>query len=218
MAHPELAPESNAAGELARSVPANPLRRLYAWVLHWADTRYGTQALALISFAESSFFPIPPDVLQIALSVSKPKRAFFYALISLVASVAGGVLGWLIGSFAWEVVGGAFMSWVPGMTPEIFEHVRKLYLDNAFLAILAAAFTPIPYKVFTIASGIFGVSLPVLLAASFLGRGGRFFLVATVFHFAGPTAKRLLDEYLELATIGLFVLFVVGIAAISYLH
>ena len=218
MAHPELAPESPAAAELARSVPPNPLRRLYAWVLHWADTRYGTQALGLISFAESSFFPIPPDVLQIALSVSNPGRAFFYALISLLASVAGGVFGWLIGSFAWDLVGGAFMSWVPGMTPEIFEHVRKLYLDNAFLAILAAAFTPIPYKVFTIASGIFGVSLPVLLAASVLGRGGRFFLVATVFHFAGPTAKRLLDEYLELATIGLFVLFVLGIAAISYLH
>ena len=218
MARPELAPESNAAGELARSVPPNPLRRLYAWVLHWADTRYGTQALALISFAESSFFPIPPDVLQIALSVSRPTRAFFYALISLLASVVGGVLGWAIGSFAWDLVGGVFMVWVPGLTPEIFEHVRRLYVDNAFFAILAAAFTPIPYKVFTIASGIFGVPLPVLVAASFLGRGGRFFLVATVFHFAGPTAKRLLDEYLELATIGLFLLFVAGIAVISYLH
>lgn len=218
MARPELAPESTNASPAPGTLPPNPLRRLYAWVLHWADTRYGTQALALISFAESSFFPIPPDVLQIALSVANPTRAYLYAAISLLASVVGGMLGWVIGSFAWDLVGHAFMSWVPGMTPEIFEHVRKLYLDNAFLAILAAAFTPIPYKVFTIASGIFGVSLPVLVAASFLGRGGRFFLVATVFHFAGPTAKRWLDEYLEIATIGLFVLFVLGIAAISYLH
>ena len=96
--------------------------------------------------------------------------------------------------------------------------MRKLYLDNAFLAILAAAFTPIPYKIFTVASGVFGVALPVVLAASLVGRGGRFYLDATVFHFAGPAAKRLLDQYLELATITLFVLFALGIAAISYLH
>jgi len=205
--------------DLTREAPgANPLRRLYAWVLHWADTRYGVQALALISFAESSFFPIPPDVLQIALSVSKPGRAYFYAAISLVASIAGGILGWLIGSFAWDLVGHAFLTWVPGVSPELFEHVRGLYVQNAFLAILAAAFTPIPYKIFTVASGVFGVDLPVLLAASALGRGGRFFLVATVFHFAGPTAKRLLDQYLELATIGLFLLFVLGIAAVSAMH
>jgi membrane protein YqaA with SNARE-associated domain len=216
VAQPDLAPDPTSA--TAGTLPANPLRRLYAWVLHWAETRYGTQALAVISFAESSFFPIPPDVLQIALSVSQPGRAYFFAAVSLVASVAGGAFGWLIGSFAWEHVGHLFLTYVPGFTPDLFEHVRKLYLDNAFLAILAAAFTPIPYKIFTVASGVFGVALPIVVAASIFGRGGRFFLVATVFHFAGPAAKRLLDEYLEIATIGLFLLFVLGIAAISYLH
>lgn len=200
------------------SEPTNPLRRLYAWVLHWAETRWGTQALALLSFAESSFFPIPPDVLQIALSVSKPQRAFFFAAVSLVASVAGGALGWLIGAFAWDHAQSIFFDYVPGVSPALFDHVRELYLQNAFFAILAAAFTPIPYKIFTVASGVFGVALPVLLAASVLGRGGRFFLVATVFHFAGPAAKRLLDEYLEVATIALFLLFVAGLAAVSYLH
>jgi len=221
VASPDLAPDPNATRAAPHATPVvapNPLRRLYAWVLHWADTRYGPQALAVLSFTESSFFPIPPDVLQIALSVSKPDRAFLYAAISLVASVAGGLFGWLIGSFAWELVGHLFLAWVPGVSPELFEHVRGLYLENAFLAIVAAAFTPIPYKIFTVASGVFGVALPVLIGASILGRGGRFFLVATVFHFAGPTAKRLLDQYLELATIGLFLLFVLGIAAISYLH
>lgn len=198
--------------------PKNPLRRLYDWVLHWAETPYAIPALFVLSFAESSFFPIPPDVLQIALSVSQPGRAYFFAAVSLVASVAGGAFGWLIGSFAWEHVGHLFLTYVPGFTPDLFEHVRKLYLDNAFLAILAAAFTPIPYKIFTVASGVFGVALPIVVAASLFGRGGRFFLVATVFHFAGPAAKRLLDEYLEIATIGLFLLFVLGIAAISYLH
>lgn len=218
MTQPERIPEIPVDRPAAAAMPANPLRRLYVWVLHWADTRFGPQALALISFAESSFFPIPPDVLQIALSVANPGRAFLYAGISLVASVVGGLLGWAIGSFAWDQVGHHFMTWIPGLTPEIFEHVRQLYLDNAFFAILGAAFTPIPFKVFTIASGIFGVPLPVLAVASFFGRGGRFFLVATVFHFAGPAARRLLDEYLEIATIGLFLLFVAGIAAISYLH
>jgi membrane protein YqaA with SNARE-associated domain len=218
VANLDLARESDAGERPNPVLPQNPLRRLYAWVLHWADTRYGTQALALIAFAESSFFPIPPDVLQIALSVSQPGRAYFFASVSLAASVVGGLLGWLIGSYAWDLVGHAFLAYVPGFTPELFEHVRALYLENAFLAIVAAAFTPIPYKIFTVASGVFGVALPVLIAASFFGRGGRFFLVATVFHFAGPTAKRLLDQYLELATISLFVLFVLGIAAISYLH
>lgn len=209
----EAAPEATASGERP-----NVLRRLYAWVLHWADTPHGPSALAAISFAESSFFPIPPDVLQIALSVSKPRRSFVYAAISLAASVAGAILGWAIGSFAWAVVEPVFMNWVPGVTPEIFEHVRSLYLDNAFVAILAAAFTPIPFKVFTLASGVFGVPLPVLIAASTLGRGARFFLVATCVFVAGPAAKRLLDQYLELATVVLFVLFVLGLGAFSWLH
>ena len=201
MQTPDRARESTAAGQPAGQpesvLPPNPLRRLYAWVLHWAETRWGTQALAVISFAESSFFPIPPDVLQIALSVSPPGRAFFFATVSLAASVVGGAFGWLIGSFAWELVRHAFFSYVPGVSPELFEHVRGLYLENAFLAIVAAAFTPIPYTIFTVASGVFGVALPIVLAASLFGRGGRFFLVATVFHFAGPAAKRLLDQYLE---------------------
>lgn len=217
MSPPRPVPDPSDPGAGA-VLPPNPLRRLYAWVLAWAETRWGTQALAAIAFAESSFFPIPPDVLQIALTVGRPKRAFFYAGVSLAASLAGGCLGWLIGAEAWDLVGHAFMTWIPGVTPERFEHVRTLYVENAFLAILAAAFTPIPYKIFTVASGVFGVALPVLVAASLFGRGGRFFLVATVFHFAGPAAKRLLDQYLELATILLFVVFVLGIAAFAHLH
>jgi len=201
-----------ASGSPARP---NPLRRLYAWVLHWAETPYGPTALAAISFAESSFFPIPPDVLQIALSVSKPKRSFLYAAVSLVASVAGGVLGWAIGAFAWDAVSVHVVDVLPGLTSSAFAHVQQLYLDNAFLAILAAAFTPIPFKVFTLASGVFGVALPTLVAASLLGRGGRFFLVAACIFVAGPTAKRLLDKYLELATVVVFVVLVLGFVLVS---
>ncbi len=196
----------------------NALRRLYQWVLGWADSPHGPTALAIISFAESSFFPIPPDVLQIALSVSKPRLSFVYAAISAVASVAGAILGWAIGAFTWAATENLFMTWVPGVTPEIFENVRQLYLDNAFLAIFTAAFTPIPFKVFTLASGVFGVPLPVLVSASVLGRCGRFFLVATCIYVAGPGVKRLLDRYLELATFLLLALFLLGIWAISAVH
>lgn len=190
------------------------LRRLYDWVLSWADSPRGTVGLAAISFAESSFFPIPPDVLQIALSVAKPRRSFWYAGISTVASVAGGVLGWAIGIGFWQLLGPWFFQYVPGFSPEKFEFVESLYLGNAFLAIFAAAFTPIPYKVFTIAAGVCGVPLGTLVAASTLGRGLRFFLVAAVTYFLGDTAKRFLDRYLETVTVFLAVAVVAGFFAI----
>jgi len=193
------------------------LKRLYNWVLHWAETPYGTPALFLISFAESSFFPIPPDVLQIALSISKPRRSFFYAGVSAVASVLGGILGWVIGFALWAVVRDFFFGYIPGFSHENFDYVATKYHDNAFFAIFAAAFTPIPYKVFTIAAGVFEVSLGVLIAASVLGRSGRFFLVGTCIYFFGPGVRTLLDKYFELATLILLALGIGGFLAIKLL-
>jgi len=186
-------------------------------VLSWAESRHGTRALAAIAFAESSFFPVPPDVLQIALSVSRPRRAFLYAGVSAAASVLGGVAGWAIGAFLWAAVGQFFLTWIPGLTPGLFEQVRHLYLENAFLAILTAAFTPIPFKVFTLASGVFGVPLPELVAASALGRSARFSAVAACLYYAGPGVKSLLDRYLELAAALLFAIFLAGLALVSRL-
>ena len=94
------------------------VRRLYDWVLHWAETPYGAPALAALSFAESSFFPVPPDVLLIALGISKPKRAFFYAFICALASVAGGILGYFIGAALWEGLALFFFAYIPGFTPD----------------------------------------------------------------------------------------------------
>lgn len=198
------------------SGPRAWLRQLYAWVLSWAEHRYGTWALFLISFAESSFFPIPPDVLQIALSVSKPRRAYFYAAVSAVGSVLGGIAGWLIGYAFWEACGPFFLQYVPGLSQEAVDHVGQLYQDNAFWAIFAAAFTPIPYKVFTIAGGVFQVPLAVLIGASILGRSARFFLVATAIFFFGPAVRRVLEERLELITLALFVLIVLGFVVVKY--
>lgn len=197
---------------------AGPLKRLYHWVLHWADTPYGTPALAALSFAESSFFPIPPDVLQIALSVSRPRRSFYYAAVSAAASVLGGIAGWYIGRFLWSGVDDFFFDHVPGFSRANFDYVEGLYGDNAFLAILAAAFTPIPYKVFTIAAGVFHRTVPLetLIVASILGRSGRFFLVATTLFFFGARAQALLERHFEWLTLALFALVVAGFLAIRF--
>ena len=195
------------------------MKRLYLWVLHWAETPYGTPALFCLSFAESSFFPIPPDVLQMALSVSKPRRSFYYALISGLGSVAGAFLGWFIGYALWHSLNleALFVNYVPGFTPENFLKVKELYQENAFLAILGAAFTPIPFKVFTITAGVADISPWVLLVASSVGRFARFFAVAVCFYFFGPNVKELIDKYFGWATLIFFILLVGGFAAIKYL-
>jgi membrane protein YqaA with SNARE-associated domain len=193
------------------------MKRLYLWVLHWAETPYGTPALFGLSFAESSFFPIPPDVLQIALSISRPRRSFYYATISGLGSVAGSLLGWIIGYFLWTALGQFFYDYVPGCTPENFQSVRLSYERWGFLAILGAAFTPIPFKVFTISAGIFKISVVVLLVASCIGRFARFFLVAVCLFFFGPSVKEFLDKYFGLATLVFFVLLVGGFVLIKHL-
>ena len=193
------------------------MKSLYLWVLHWAETPYGTPALFGLSFAESSFFPIPPDVLQIALSVSKPRRSFYYALVSGLGSVAGAVLGWYIGYALWARLDDFFYNYVPGCSAENFEAVRVRYELWGFWAILGAAFTPIPFKVFTIAAGVFDISLVVLLAASSVGRFARFFAVAVCIYFFGPNIKAVLDKYFGLATLVFFVLLVGGFVVIRYL-
>ena len=215
--------ETASAGPEAALVPArpvpqpNPIRRLYNWCLSWSDSRYGTPALAVMSFAESSFFPIPPDVLQIALSASRPRRSFYYASVSMVASVLGAILGWMIGTWGWELCQPFFFSVVPGFTPENFAKVQVYYEQNAFLYIFTAAFTPIPYKVFTIASGIFAVDLGTLVLASVLGRGLRFYLVALLIFVCGARVRTWIEKYFNLATLVLLALIVAGFLAIRYL-
>lgn len=205
--------------KISESLPKkeNVVRRLYRWVLHWAETPYGTPALAAISFAESSFFPIPPDVLQIALSVSRPRLSFYYAAVNSIASVAGGIAGWYLGHWFWEGMSGWFFTYVPGFSTETFGIVQKKYEANAFIAIFGAAFTPIPFKVFTIAAGVFHIPLGTLFLASLAGRSLRFFLVATAIFFFGEQAKQLLERYFEIITLALFLMLFAGFAAIKFL-
>ena len=195
--------------------PQGWFRRLYDWVLSWAHKKYGTVALAILAFAESSFFPIPPDVLQIALSISRPKRSFWYAFIASLFSVLGGIFGYYVGFLLFDSIGQLIIISLGYETQ--FAAVGLLYKENAFLAILAAAFTPIPYKVFTIAAGFWDVGLTPLIFASILGRSGRFFIEGTLIYFFGAKMKEFLDKYFGAVTILAFVLVVIGFFIIKYL-
>jgi len=191
------------------------LRKLYDWVLSWADTRYGVPALAAISFAESSFFPIPPDPLLMALSLGKPKKAFWYAFVSTVMSILGGIAGYFIGWALWDILSGFFFAYV--FSPESFNYVGSLYKQNAFLAILGAAITPIPYKVFTVSAGVFHVNLLYLIVASALGRSSRFFIEAGLIYFFGEKIRSFIDKYFNLLLTVFFILIVLGVVIVKFL-
>ncbi|MFH0948443.1 MAG: YqaA family protein [Elusimicrobiota bacterium] len=183
------------------------IRKLYDWVLSLTKSKHSKWALFLLAFAESSFFPIPPDVLLIALSIGKPAKSFFYATISTIGSVLGGIFGYFIGYYVWEMVKGVFFHYV--FSEVIFLKVQELYQHNAFWAVFMAGFTPIPYKVFTIAGGVCQIGLPVLIFASILSRAARFFLVAGMIWKFGEKVKKFIDKYFNLLTM-LFAILLVG--------
>ncbi|MCP5522185.1 MAG: DedA family protein [Verrucomicrobiales bacterium] len=192
------------------------MRRMYDWTLSWAERPGGAWALFFLAMAESSVFPVPPDVLLIALAVGAAKKAWRFAAVCALGSVIGGVIGYAIGAGAWELVHGWFIPHL--FSAEAFEKVQRLYQGNAFLAILTAAFTPIPYKVFTIAAGVFDVGLGTLVAASAVGRSARFFLVAGLIYVFGPQIKAWVEKYFDWCAWGFLVLLILGFVAVKYLH
>ena len=197
--------------------PGVILRRLYQWVIHWARTPHAKTALVLIAFAESSFFPIPPDVLLIAMGVSAPQGAIGYAGLCLVGSVLGGMAGYAIGLGLWSIVSEWFFAYIPGFTPEVFQKVSTLYSDNAFWAVFAAGFSPIPYKVFTIAAGATQISFMTFVVASILSRGLRFFLIGGALRVFGPSVKQMLEKYFDLFSIAFLVLLIGGFIVVKML-
>lgn len=196
----------------------NFVRKLYDWTISWANTKQSLWALAILSFAESSFFPIPPDVLLIPMVLGARKRWILIAGVCTLASVLGGIFGWCIGYIAWESTKDFFFSYIPNFTHENFDYVKTLYDDNAFIAIFGAAFTPIPYKIFTIASGVFDVPILTLVTASILGRGGRFFVVAFIIYIVGDKAKYFIEKYFNILATLFFILLVLGFVAIKFLR
>lgn len=211
----EDAPAANDGGA-GGARRAGPVRRLYDWVLHWADTPYGPAALFALSLAESSFFPIPPDPLLIALCLGAAKRSLRFAAIATAASVVGGVIGYAIGAGAWHLTQDWFFAYVPGVGPEAFARVQALYDQYDFWAVFLAGLTPIPYKVFTLSSGVFGINFGVFVLASVLSRGLRFFVVAALIRRFGPTIAGFIDKYFDLLAIAFGVLLVGGFIVIEF--
>ena len=191
-----------------------PLRKLYDWVLHWAETKYGTPALFVLAFAESSFFPIPPDVLLMALSLSIPKKAFRYAAVCTVGSVLGGVLGYYLGFAFWGLAKGILFHYID---KDGFEVVREYFNQYQGWAIAVAGLTPIPYKVFTITAGFLRANLLVFIVASVLARGLRFFTVAGLIYLFGPKIKDFIDRYFNILTVVFIVLLVGGFMLLKYI-
>lgn len=189
------------------------MRRLYDWVLKWAENPHSQLALFLLAFAESSFFPVPPDVLLIALVIGLPSAAFRFAAICTAGSVIGGVLGYGIGFGLWELVHNFFFTYV--FSREVFEKVSHLYQDYAFWAVFTAGFTPIPYKVFTIAGGVCRINIGLFLLASLVSRAGRFFLVAALLWKFGPPIKTFIDRYFNLLATAFTILLILGFVVIK---
>ncbi len=190
------------------------LKKLYNWVIHWSKTTYAQLALFLIAFSESSFFPVPPDVLLIAIVLAHPKKWLRSAVICLLGSVIGGICGYFIGRVVWDVVSPFFFKYV--FSEDTFLHVKQLYQQYEFWAIFTAGFTPIPYKVFTIAGGVCRINFSVFIVASVISRGARFFMVASLLRIFGEKVKVFIEKYFNLLTILFTALLIGGFLVIKY--
>lgn len=192
------------------------VRRLYNWTLSWAERPGGTWALFFIAVIESSVFPVPPDVLLLALCVGAPRKSFRFALICSVGSVLGGVLGYGIGLWGYSLIGEPIVQMYHGEA--VMEKVKFWYDTYGFWGTLAAAITPIPYKIFTIASGVFQFPFLSFLLASVIGRTFRFVCVAGFIYLFGARVKALIEKYFDWAAIIFLVLLVGGFIALKYLR
>jgi membrane protein YqaA with SNARE-associated domain len=183
--------------------------RLYDRVLSWAGHAHAPRYLAALSFAESSFFPIPPDVMLAPMCLARPRRAWWYAALCTVSSVLGGLAGYLVGRLAFGAIEGWLLasSWAPA-----FQEAVDAFERWGFWYVLLAGFSPIPYKVFTISAGVVGMPLPPFLLGSLTGRGGRFFLVAGLIRLGGENFARRLRDWVDL--LGWLA---VGLAVIGFL-
>ncbi len=196
----------------------NFLRRIYEWTLSLAERKLSGLWLALISFAEASFFPIPPDILLLPLCLGNLKKAFSFALICSVASVLGGLAGYAIGAFAWDGLAPSFFEYVPGFTEEKFDRIQEWYAEWGWPLVFLAGFSPIPYKIFTIASGVLGMALAPFILASAVSRSARFFLVAALVSKFGEPMKEKIDKHFNLLALLFGLLLVGGFLALKLLR
>jgi len=194
------------------------LRRLYDWVLGWADSPHAGTGLFLLAVIESSVFPIPPDVLLIALALAQPLSALRYALFASVGSVLGGMVGYAIGHLLWQFLSGFFFDYVPGFSVQGFAEAQGLFAEYGFLVVFAAGFTPIPYKLITIGAGVFDLSFPVFVLASVVGRSSRFFLLAWLLRHYGRPVRIFIERYFNALALAVTLLLALCVIALRLLQ
>ena len=193
----------------------NFLKRTYNWTLEKAQHKNAKWYLSLISFAESSFFPIPPDILLIPMALASKANALFYAFICTLFSVLGGILGYAIGYFFYNSVGIYIVDFYH--LENSFYIFESYYKEFGILIVLGAGITPFPYKFITIASGVFGLNIFLFIIVSIIGRGLRFYLIAILLYFFGEKIKLIIDKYFNFLTIVFFILLVGSVFIIRFL-
>ena len=183
----------------------NWLKDLYDWVLNWSNSKWGAFALFALAFTEASFFPIPPDVLLIALCLGVRSRSFYYVTICSFGSALGAVFGYSIGYFLWwseahEFSGFAnfFFNIIPGFSTEIFFDIKQKYEEWNFWVIFISGFTPIPFKVFTVSAGAFNINFTLFLIASLVARSARFLIIGSLIWRFGEPIRSFIDKYFNI--------------------
>ncbi|WP_284177395.1 YqaA family protein [Rhabdaerophilum sp. SD176] len=189
-------------------------KQLYDWTIGLANSRRAPQALAAVSFAESSFFPVPPDVMLVPMTMARPERAWHYAAICTIASVLGGIAGYLIGALLYDTLG-AWLIRLYGYGDKM-DAFRTLYQQHGHWIILIKGFTPIPFKLITIASGLAGYDFLMFVLLSTITRGARFFLVAGVMNRFGGPIRHFIEANLTLVGIVTVVAIIGGFAAAKF--
>ena len=193
----------------------NFLKNIYNWTLKKAEHRNAKWYLSLISFAESSFFPIPPDILLIPMALASKAKALFYAYICTLFSVLGGILGYILGYFFYNSLGIYIIEFYH--LENYFSVFESYYKEFGILIVLGAGITPFPYKLITIASGVFGLNIFLFIIISIIGRGLRFYLIAILLYFFGEKIKLIIDKYFNILTIVFFILLVGSVFIIRFL-
>ena len=191
------------------------IRALYDFTLSLAEHPKAIWALALVAFAESSVFPIPPDVLLIPLIIANPRKAWLFATVTLVASVLGGLAGYAIGHFAFEQIGRPILEAL-GKAEAIEAYAHK-FNNMGFWAVLAAGVTPFPFKVITIMSGATAMPLSVFIPTAILARGLRFFAVAALLRVFGPQIKDFIERRLPLVFVAFLLILIAGFVGVKYI-
>ncbi|WP_424362338.1 YqaA family protein [Methylocystis parvus] len=186
------------------------MKKLYDWTMSLASSKHAPFALGAIAFAESSFFPVPPDVILVPMTLAEPKKAWYFAAICTIASVAGGALGYAFGALFYDTIG----LWLINLYgyAEKMDALRAFYAQWGALFILVKGFTPIPYKLVTIVSGLLAYNFPLFIALSFITRGARFFLLAAAINHFGDSIRVKLEQHFGLFIGSLGVVVVAGFA------